>query len=199
MTFASLGLRKPILDGVKAAGYQEPTDIQTQSIPLVLEGHNVIACGETGSGKTAAFGLPMLDMLLDHEPGLRALILVPTRELCVQVAESLRVYASRTDIHVRTAFGGVDLRIQQSAFKRGLDILVACPGRLIDHLERSNVTLENIDMLVLDEADRMLDMGFLPQIRRILVRCKQERCNLLFSATMPPEVATLCKDFLPDA
>ncbi len=199
MTFASLGLRKPILDGVKAAGYQEPTEIQAKSIPLILDGHDVIAAGETGSGKTAAFGLPMLNMLLDHEPGLRALILVPTRELCVQVAENLRIYASGTDIHVRTAFGGIDLKIQQSAFKRGLDILVACPGRLIDHLERGNVTLDNIDMLVLDEADRMLDMGFMPQIRRILVRCKNERRNLLFSATMPREVLHLCKDFLPDA
>ena len=119
MTFSSLGLRQPILDGVKAAGYQEPTDIQAQSIPLVLAGHDVIASGETGSGKTAAFGLPLLDMLLDHKPGLRALILVPTRELCVQVAENLRIYASRTDVHVRTAFGGVDLRIQESAFTTG--------------------------------------------------------------------------------
>jgi ATP-dependent RNA helicase RhlE len=199
LTFASLGLRKPILDGVRAAGYQEPTEIQAKSIPLILDGHDIIAAGETGSGKTAAFGLPMLNMLLDHGPGLRALILVPTRELCVQVAENLRIYASGTDIHVRTAFGGIDLKIQESAFKRGLDIMVACPGRLIDHLERGNVTLDNIDVLVLDEADRMLDMGFMPQIRRILVRCKTERLNLLFSATMPAEVTHLCKDFLPDA
>ncbi|MCZ6599646.1 MAG: DEAD/DEAH box helicase, partial [Acidobacteria bacterium] len=199
LTFASLGLKKPILDGVKAAGYEEPTEIQAKSIPLILAGHDVIAAGETGSGKTAAFGLPILHMILDHPPGLRALILVPTRELCVQVAENLRIYADCTDIHVRTAFGGIDLKIQESAFKRGMDILVACPGRLIDHLERGNVTLDNIDILVLDEADRMLDMGFMPQIRRILVRCKQERRNLMFSATMPREVSDLCKDFLPDA
>jgi len=199
LTFASLGLKKPILDGVKAAGYQQPTEIQAKSIPLILEGHDVIAAGETGSGKTAAFGLPMLNMLLDHGPGLRALILVPTRELCVQVAENLRIYASCTDVQVRTAFGGIDLKIQEAAFKRGMEILVACPGRLIDHLERGNVALDKIDMLVLDEADRMLDMGFMPQIRRILVRCKRERRTLLFSATMPPEVEHLCKDFLPDA
>ena len=199
MSFASLGLRKPILAGIKAAGYEKPTEIQVKSIPLVLEGRDLISLGETGSGKTAAFGLPILDMLLDHEPGLRAVVLVPTRELCVQVAESLRTYASRTDINVCTAFGGVDIRIQESAFKRGLDILVACPGRLIDHLERGNLSLEDVGAVVLDEADRMLDMGFLPQIRRILTRCPPRRTNLLFSATMPPDVERLCKDFLPDA
>ena len=199
MKFASLGLKKPILYGVKAVGYEEPTEIQAISIPLVLEGHDVVASGETGSGKTAAFGLPILNHLVGQQPGLRALILVPTRELCVQVAESLRTYASQTDIHVRTAFGGVEMRIQEAAFNRGLDVLVACPGRLIDHLGRCNLSLENIEILVLDEADRMLDMGFMPQVRRILARCNRERQNLLFSATIPPEVASLCKDLLPDA
>jgi len=199
LTFASLGLKKPILDGVKAAGYTEPTEIQASSIPLVLDGHDVIASGETGSGKTAAFGLPILNRLLGREPGLRALILVPTRELCVQVAESLRAYAVNTDIQVRTAFGGIDMRIQEAAFRRGLDVLVACPGRLLDHLERRNLSLENVEILVLDEADRMLDMGFMPQVRRILARCRRERRNLLFSATLPPEVVSLCKDLLPDA
>jgi ATP-dependent RNA helicase RhlE len=199
LTFSSLGLKRPILDGVKAAGYRHPTEIQAKSIPLVLQGHDLIACGETGSGKTAAFGLPILEMLRNREPGLRALVLVPTRELCVQVAESLRLYGSKTDLHVRTAFGGVELRVQEAAFKRGLDVLVACPGRLIDHLERRNLSLDRIEVLVLDEADRMLDMGFMPQIRRILTRCNPERRNLLFSATMPPEVASLCRDFLADA
>lgn len=199
LKFASLGLKKPILYGVKAVGYEEPTEIQAISIPLVLEGHDVVASGETGSGKTAAFGLPILNHLVGQQPGLRALILVPTRELCVQVAESLRTYASQTDIHVRTAFGGVEMRIQEAAFNRGLDVLVACPGRLIDHLGRCNLSLENIEILVLDEADRMLDMGFMPQVRRILARCNRERQNLLFSATIPPEVASLCKDLLPDA
>lgn len=199
MTFSSLGLRKPILDGVLKAGYEQPSEIQKNSIPIVLDGHDIISCGETGSGKTAAFGLPILDSLLDHEPGLRALILVPTRELCVQVAENLRIYASRTDIAVVTAFGGVDMGIQESAIRRGCDVIVACPGRMIDHLERGNVNLENIDFLVLDEADRMLDMGFMPQIQRILMRCPDERQTLLFSATMPPDVARLVKDFIPDA
>ena len=199
MSFASLGLKQPILRGVRAAGYEQPTDIQARAIPAILAGKELIGLGQTGSGKTAAFGLPMLDRLCGGEPGLRGLIVVPTRELCVQVAENLRTYASQAGLHVCTAFGGVDMSIQESAFKRGLDVLVACPGRLIDHLERRNLTLEKVQMVVLDEADRMLDMGFMPQIRRIFVRLPQERQNLLFSATMPKEVEHLVKDFLPDA
>ena len=199
MTFKSLGLVKPILDGVRAAGYETPTEIQQKVIPLALEQRDLIGLGQTGSGKTAAFGLPLLNGLVGGEPGLRALVLVPTRELCVQVAEDLRVYSSGTDLHVRTAFGGVDIGIQESAFRRGVDVLVACPGRLIDHLERRNLTLERLQTIVLDEADRMLDMGFLPQIRSIMVRCPRERTTWLFSATMPPEVDTLCKTFIPDA
>jgi ATP-dependent RNA helicase RhlE len=199
VSFQDLGLKKPILDGVRDCGYTTPTDIQSRAIPLVLQNRDLIGLGQTGSGKTAAFGLPILDRLTGGEPGLRAVILVPTRELCVQVAESLREYAVHTGLAVCTAFGGVDLSIQTSAFKRGLDILVACPGRLIDHLERRHLTLEKVKVVVLDEADRMLDMGFMPQIRRIFVRLPQERQNLLFSATMPPEVEALVKDFLPHA
>lgn len=199
MTFESLGLAEPILAGVRAAGYDTPTDIQKQAIPIVLAGRDLIALGQTGSGKTAAFGLPMLHKLVGGPRGLRAFILVPTRELCVQVAENLRQYASHSEIAVCTAFGGVALSIQESAFKRGLDLLVACPGRLIDHLERGNVDMRDVGTIVLDEADRMLDMGFLPQIRSILVRCPQERQTLLFSATMPPEVEDLCKNFIPHA
>ncbi len=199
VSFQDLGLAEPILRGVRDAGYEKPTDIQSRAIPLVLDGQDLIGLGQTGSGKTAAFGLPLLHGLVGGEPGLRAVILVPTRELCVQVAESLRQYATHTGLHVCTAFGGVDLGIQMSAFKRGLDVLVACPGRLIDHLERRHITLERVKMVVLDEADRMLDMGFMPQIRRIFIRLPQERQNLLFSATMPPEVEHLVKDFLPKA
>ena len=198
MTFTSLGLRKPILDGVKKAGYDTPTDIQTNSIPLVLEGHDLVSCGETGSGKTAAFGLPILEKMLDHGPGLKAMILVPTRELCVQVAENLRIYASRTDIAVCTAFGGIDIGIQEAAIRRGCDIVVACPGRMIDHLERGNLELSKLEFLVLDEADRMLDMGFMPQIQKILMRCPDDRQTLLFSATMPADVARLVKEFIPE-
>ncbi|MCB9871275.1 MAG: DEAD/DEAH box helicase [Planctomycetes bacterium] len=200
MSFSSLGLRKPILDGVRKAGYERPSEIQTTSIPIVLEGRDIVSCGETGSGKTAAFGLPILDRMLDDEPGkLHALVLVPTRELCVQVAENLRIYASRTDITVCTAFGGIDMAIQEAAIRRGCDVVVACPGRLIDHLERGNLSLEHMRYLVLDEADRMLDMGFMPQIRKILMRCPAERQTLLFSATMPPDVAKLVAEFIPGA
>ncbi len=199
MSFASLGLKEPILRGVRAAGYETPTDIQASAIPKILGGAELIGLGQTGSGKTAAFGLPMLDRLCGGEPGLRGLIIVPTRELCVQVAENLRTYASHAGLHVCTAFGGVDMSIQESAFKRGVDVVVACPGRLIDHLERRNLTLEKVQMVVLDEADRMLDMGFMPQIRRIFLRLPQERQNLLFSATMPKEVESLVQDFLPGA
>ncbi|MCA8948170.1 MAG: DEAD/DEAH box helicase [Planctomycetes bacterium] len=199
MSFQSLGLGEPILRGVRSAGYEQPTDIQAQAIPKILARQDLIGLGQTGSGKTAAFGLPMLDRLAGGEPGLRGLIIVPTRELCVQVAENLRIYAQHAGLHVCTAFGGIDLGIQESAFKRGLDVLVACPGRLIDHLERRNLTLEKVQMVVLDEADRMLDMGFMPQIRKIFIRLPHERQNLLFSATMPKEVESLVEDFLPGA
>jgi ATP-dependent RNA helicase RhlE len=198
-SFVSLGLKRPILQGVAAAGYTAPTEIQQRSIPIVLSGHDLIACGQTGTGKTAAYGLPMLDHLVGGKRGLRAVVIVPTRELCVQVAENLRAYAAHAGLGVCTAFGGIDMSIQTSAFKRGLDVLVACPGRLIDHLERGNLTLAEVEVVVLDEADRMLDMGFLPQIRRIFVRMPHERQNLLFSATMPPEVEDLVHDFLPEA
>ncbi len=199
MTFASLGLKEPILKGVRDVGYEQPTDIQARAIPKILNNQDLIGLGQTGSGKTAAFGLPILDRLCGGPPGLRAVIVVPTRELCVQVAENLRLYAAHTGLHVCTAFGGVDMSIQESAFKRGIDVVVACPGRLIDHLERRNLTLEKVQVVVLDEADRMLDMGFMPQIRRIFIRLPQERQNLLFSATMPKEVEGLVNDFLPHA
>lgn len=199
MTFASLGLCEPILKGVRDAGYTQPTDIQAQAIPKILKGLDLIGLGQTGSGKTAAFGLPILHRLVGGEPGLRALIVVPTRELCVQVAENLRQYAAHAGLKVCTAFGGVDMSIQESAFKRGVDVVVACPGRLIDHLERRNLSLEKVKVVVLDESDRMLDMGFMPQIRRIFLRLPQERQNLMFSATMPKEVESLVHDFLPHA
>ena len=199
MSFANLGLKEPILRGVLAAGYETPTEIQSNAIPKILAGAELIGLGQTGSGKTAAFGLPMLDKLCGGPPGLRGVIIVPTRELCVQVAENLRVYSQFAGLNVCTAFGGVDIGIQESAFKRGLDIVVACPGRLIDHLERRNISFDQVQMVVLDEADRMLDMGFMPQIRRIFLRLPQERQNLLFSATMPKEVEGLVNDFLPNA
>jgi ATP-dependent RNA helicase RhlE len=195
VTFQDLGLKQSILKGVAEAGYANPTDIQSRAIPLVQAGKNVIALGQTGSGKTAAFGLPMLDRLAGGEPGIRGLILVPTRELCVQVAENLRVYAQFAGLHVRTAFGGIPISIQEAALKRGVDVLVACPGRLIDLMQCNSVDLSRVEMFVLDEADRMLDMGFIPQIRRVLARLPQERQNLMFSATMPGEVEGLVRDY----
>ena len=199
MSFSSLGLSKPILEGIAEAGYESPTDIQRQAIPIALAGNNLIALGETGSGKTAAFGLPMLHRLAGGEPGLRAIILVPTRELCVQVAENLRTYASHAGLHVQTAFGGIPIMIQEAAFRRGLDVLVACPGRLIDHIHSGNVDLDRVECLVLDEADRMLDMGFIPQIQKILSVLPDERQNCLFSATMPPEIERLVKNYIGPA
>jgi superfamily II DNA/RNA helicase len=155
VSFSSLGLAEPILRGVRAAGYETPTEIQAHAIPKILGGAEIIGLGETGSGKTAAFGLPMLHKLCGGPPGLRAVIIVPTRELCVQVAENLRVYAQFAGLHVCTAFGGVDMSIQENAFKRGLDVLVACPGRLIDHLERRNITRVPVPRIELaDEGTR---------------------------------------------
>lgn len=199
MSFKSLGLSEPILEGIRAAGYDSPTDIQRQAIPIALSGGNIIGLGETGSGKTAAFGLPMLERLLKGEPGLRAIILVPTRELCVQVAENLRTYASASGLHVRTAFGGISIQIQEAAFRRGLDILVACPGRLIDHIQSNNLDLSRVECLCLDEADRMLDMGFLPQIQSVLQCLPDKRQNCLFSATMLPDIERLVKDHIGEA
>ncbi len=189
--FASLGLKEPILRGVTAAGFDQPTEIQERVIPAAMKGKDLIALAETGSGKTAAYGLPILNRLCGGEAGLRALILVPTRELCVQVADNLRIYARHTDMHVCTAFGGINIGIQEAAFRRGLDVLVACPGRLIDHLQCGNFDLDRVETLVLDEADRMLDMGFMPQIRRILARLPSKRQNFLLSATMPKEIESL--------
>ncbi|MBK8975124.1 MAG: DEAD/DEAH box helicase [Planctomycetes bacterium] len=198
MSFESLGLSEPILRGVAAAGYEHPTEIQSRAIPLAREGRDLIGLGQTGSGKTAAFGLPILERLLGGEPGLRAIVLVPTRELCVQVAENLRAYASFSELHVRTAFGGIPIAIQEAAFRRGLDVMVACPGRLIDHLTCGNIDVSRVEVLVLDEADRMLDMGFMPQIRRIVSRLPVRRQNWLFSATMPDEVEKFIRDSFGD-
>jgi len=189
--FASLGLNEPILRGVTAAGFDQPTEIQERVIPAAMKGKDLIALAETGSGKTAAYGLPILNRLHGGKSGLRALILVPTRELCVQVADNLRIYARYTDMHVCTAFGGINIGIQEAAFRRGLDVLVACPGRLIDHLQCGNFDLDLVETLVLDEADRMLDMGFMPQIRRVLARLPAKRQNFLLSATMPKEIESL--------
>ncbi|MHB1863216.1 MAG: DEAD/DEAH box helicase, partial [Gemmatimonadaceae bacterium] len=167
-TFAGLGLSAPVLRAVADAGYREPTPIQSQAIPLVLKGRDIMGLAQTGTGKTAAFTLPIVDRLTGGPRRTRALILTPTRELCVQVEESVQKYAKYADLDVAPVYGGVPLEPQQKKLRAGVDVVVATPGRMIDHLERQNVVFDDLEVLVLDEADRMLDMGFAPQINRIV-------------------------------
>ena len=193
MSFTALGLSEKILEGVKAMGYLEPTPIQLRSIPLVLSGRDVIGSAQTGTGKTAAFALPILSKLGAHESRPRVLILEPTRELAAQVETAFRDYARFTNLKIAVFYGGVGYGRQTDALRDGVDILVATPGRLLDHIEKGACRLDAIKYLVLDEADRMLDMGFLPDVRRILDRCPRERHTALFSATIPPQIETLIK------
>jgi ATP-dependent RNA helicase RhlE len=191
MPFAKLGLSRPVLEGVRAAGYTEPTPIQVRAIPLVLTGKDVIGSAQTGTGKTAAFALPILTKLDQPAPGPRALVLEPTRELAAQVETAFRDYARFTPLRVAVTYGGVGYGPQTDALRQGVDVLVATPGRLLDHLGRGNVRLDRVQYLVLDEADRMLDMGFLPDVKRIIQKCPRDRHTSLFSATIPPEIETL--------
>jgi ATP-dependent RNA helicase RhlE len=194
--FDQLGLSSIVLEAVRDAGYVTPTPIQAQAIPLVLNGRDVMGLAQTGTGKTAAFTLPIVDRLINGPRRTRALVLTPTRELCVQVEESVHKYARRAELHVASIYGGVPLDPQQRKLRAGVDIIVATPGRLIDHLERQNVVFDDLEVLVLDEADRMLDMGFAPQINRIVAEVPKYRQTLLFSATMPPEVEALARKYL---
>src|SRR5437667_874638 len=189
--FTKFGLSAAILEGVNAMGYVEPTPIQLRAIPLILAGEDVIGSAQTGTGKTAAFALPILSQLGQHRPEPRMLVLEPTRELAAQVETALRDFARFTNLGVAVIFGGVGYGRQMDALRRGIDIIVATPGRLLDHLGRGTCRLDHIEFLVLDEADRMLDMGFLPDVRRIVERCPRERHTSLFSATIPPEIETL--------
>ena len=182
-----------MLDGVKAMGYVDPTPIQLRAIPLILSGRDVIGSAQTGTGKTAAFALPILCKLGHHESRPRVLILEPTRELAAQVETAMRDFARFTDLTAAVFFGGVGYGKQNEALKVGVDIIVATPGRLLDHIEQGNCNLGHIQYLVLDEADRMLDMGFLPDVRRIVERCPRDRQTSLFSATIPPQIETLIK------
>ncbi|MBE2204255.1 MAG: DEAD/DEAH box helicase [Chthoniobacterales bacterium] len=190
MPFSKLGLTRPILQGVQAMGYKDPTPIQLRAIPPALEGRDVIASAQTGTGKTAAFGLPALQKLGAHGR-CRCLILEPTRELAMQVETSIRDFARFTNIRVASIFGGVGYGAQRTALREGLDIVVATPGRLEDHLQQGTLQLRDIEILVLDEVDRMLDVGFLPPMRRIIAKCPKDRQTLFFSATLPPEIAEL--------
>src|SRR5271167_1417662 len=191
MPFTKLGLSPAVLEGVRAAGYVTPTPIQLRGIPLVLAGRDVIGSAQTGTGKTAAFALPILSKLDRHAPGPRALILEPTRELAAQVETAFRDYARFANLKVTVVYGGGGYGRQNDELRAGADIVVATPGRLLDHLERGTLRLDKVQFLVLDEADRMLDMGFLPDVRRILDKCPRQRHSALFSATIPPQIETL--------
>jgi len=202
--FAELGLIPELLDAVRDAGYTIPTPIQGEAIPLALRGRDLIGLAQTGTGKTAGFTLPIIQRLLEGAEGdekerghrVRALILTPTRELCVQVEQSFKKYGRHSDIRVVSIYGGVPLDPQQQKLKKGVDVVVATPGRLLDHMERQNVVFDDLEILVLDEADRMLDMGFAPQLNRIVADVPRYRQTLLFSATMPPEVEALARKYL---
>lgn len=188
--FTALGLSDALAFGVQEMGYVNPTPIQAQAIPVVLKGGDVIGSAQTGTGKTAAFALPIIQRLGTHGK-LRCLILEPTRELALQVEEAFQKFAKFTDLRVTIVYGGVGYGKQEDDLRRGMDILAATPGRLLDHLEKGNCSLADVDILVLDEVDRMLDMGFLPDVKRIVQKCPKNRQTLFFTATLPPELEQL--------
>src|SRR3954467_15496665 len=190
MPFSKLGLPTALVNGVKAMGYVDPTPIQLRAIPVVLGGGDLIGSAQTGTGKTAAFALPILSRLGQHGRP-RVLVLEPTRELAAQVETAFRDFARFTDLRTVAIFGGVGYGHQRTELKRGVDIIVATPGRLMDYLKERTLSLQDINILVLDEVDRMLDMGFLPVVKDIISRCPRERQTLFFSATVPPEIAAV--------
>ena len=199
MSFDLLNLDPRIRENIRTLGFQLPTPIQRKAIPAILDGRDVIGLAQTGTGKTAAFGIPLLHRLLSGpRRQLRMLIVGPTRELAEQTRESLDRLGARLDLRCATLYGGVGMRPQLSALRGGAEIVVACPGRLLDHLRQNSIDLSRVESVVLDEADRMFDMGFLPDIRKILSRLPPRRQTLLFSATMPDEIRALIHDFLRD-
>ncbi len=199
MPFTTYGFSAELLRGIKELGFKNPTPIQEQALPAAIEGRDVLACAMTGSGKSAAFGLPIISRLGGKAKGLtRALILTPTRELAAQIDEHLNALAVHTPVSSAAIYGGVGMGAQEHALRRGTDIIVATPGRLLDHMSRPYANFKNLEVLVLDEADRMLDMGFLPDIRRILKYLPAKRQTLFFSATMPTEIAKLSREMLHD-
>ena len=201
--FESLGLSKQLLQSVKKEGYTAPTPVQEQAIPLLLKGHDVLGVAQTGTGKTAAFALPVLQILARKEikgrRKIRTLVLTPTRELAAQINERFAAYSEHLSIYHQVIFGGVGHKPQVKSLRRGIDILVATPGRLLDLIEQGFIDLESIEFFVLDEADRMLDMGFIRDIKKIIKLLPKKRQNLLFSATMPTSIADLANSFLNDA
>jgi len=197
MAFTTLQLDKSLQMGLKELGFVRPTPIQAEAIPPALEGRDLLACAATGSGKTAAFLLPILQQLLAKpRRTTRALVVTPTRELAAQILEQLNALATHTPITAAAIYGGVGMGPQEHAIRAGVDVLIATPGRLLDHMKAAYTKLDHIEFLVLDEADRMLDMGFLPDIRRILRALPAKRQTLFFSATMPPPIATLTREML---
>ena len=203
-SFDELGLRPEILRAVTESGYTTPTPIQAQAIPEILAGHDIMGGAQTGTGKTAGFGLPILEKLSPHANAspsparhpVRALIVAPTRELAIQVEEQIKEYGKYTNLRSTCVFGGVDIRQQLPIVRAGVEILVATPGRLLDHVEQKSINLGQVEVLVLDEADRMLDMGFIPDIKRIMALLPAKRQNLLFSATFSNEIRKLADELL---
>jgi ATP-dependent RNA helicase RhlE len=199
MNFEKFDLNERILEGVEAEGYVEATPIQEKAIPIVLAGNDVIGLASTGTGKTAAFVLPILNRLIKGRKGLiRSLIIAPTRELAEQINDNIVSLGRNTNIKSETFYGGVGYEKQRSSLKKGIDIAVACPGRLLDHVNQGIMKLKTVELLVIDEADRMFDMGFMPDVRKILRHVPKKRQTLLFSATMPDEINRLARDILND-
>ena len=199
MPFADLNLHPSLLRAIKELGYARPTPIQSEAIPPAMQGRDVLACAMTGSGKTAAFLLPILQKLIDTPRGAtRALVLTPTRELAAQILESVNELAMHTPVTAASVFGGVGMGPQEHALRSGADVIVATPGRLMDHMRHPYAKFNQLQYLVLDEADRMLDMGFLPEIRRILRQLPAKRQTFFFSATMPPPIAALAREMCHD-
>ncbi|RUL72883.1 DEAD/DEAH box helicase [Dyella choica] len=200
MSFESLGLAPALLRALSEQGYTAPTPIQAGAIPVVLEGHDLLAAAQTGTGKTAAFSLPLLQRLSTTEATgkqrPRALVLTPTRELAAQINDNLRAYAKHLRVSSTVVFGGVGMGPQIQALRRGTDIVIATPGRLVDHMQQRTIDLSGVEVLVLDEADRMLDMGFLPSLKRIIGALPKRRQTLLFSATFAPEIKSLAMQFM---
>ena len=202
LNFASLNLCEPLLSALDNIGYETPTPIQAEAIPYLLEGRDVLGCAQTGTGKTAAFSLPILHLLAETPRNgprkIRTLMLCPTRELAAQIHENIELYAAKLDIRSMVMFGGVSQKPQERNLRRGVDILVATPGRLLDLMSQRLLDLSKVEFLVFDEADRMLDMGFIRDIQKILAHVPKKRQSLLFSATMPHSIISLSKDMLFD-
>ncbi|MFY7864467.1 DEAD/DEAH box helicase [Roseateles sp.] len=204
--FDTLPLDAKLLRAVADSGYATMTPIQAKAIPIVLDGRDVMGAAQTGTGKTAAFSIPLLQRMLKHENAsasparhpVRALVLAPTRELADQVANNIKAYAKHTDLRVTVVFGGIDMKPQTLVLKGGVEVLIATPGRLLDHIEAKNCVLNQVEYVVLDEADRMLDIGFLPDLQRILSFLPKQRQTLLFSATFSPEIKRLAQSYLQD-